>query len=148
MIENKKEVDFEIDYGDVSCFSFLRNHDKYLRPEMLQKKLQNREVIVIKKSCKIIGWLRFSYFWDKHPFMNMLMIVEEYRGKGLGKKLVQFWEKEMIKSGSDLVLTSTLSNEQAQHFYRKLGYKDSGCLLLESEPSLEIILYKKLEKKT
>jgi len=60
---------------------------------MLQKKLQNREVIVIKKSGKIIGWLRFNYFWDKHPFMNMLMIVEEYRGKGLGKKLVQFWEK-------------------------------------------------------
>jgi len=52
----------------------------------------------------------------------------------------------MIKSGNDLVLTSTLSNEQAQHFYRKLGYKDCGCLLLESEPSLEIILCKKLEK--
>jgi len=29
------------------------------------------------------------------------------------------------------VMTSTNSDEQAQHFYRKLGYKDCGCLILD-----------------
>jgi len=32
-------------------------------------------------------------------------------------------------------------NEQAQHFYRKLGYRDAGSLLLDEEP-LEIIFVK------
>lgn len=41
-------------------------------------------------------------------------------------------------------MTSTLSNENAQHFYRKLLYRDSGSLLLENEP-LEIIFTKKLD---
>ena len=143
---DKTEFDFEIGYGDKNYFDFLRNHDKHIQPEMLQKKIQDKEIIIIKISNKIIGWLRFSYFWDEHPFMNMLMIDEEYRGKGLGTKLVDFWEKEMNKSGYDLVFTSTLSNEHAQHFYRKLGYEDSGCLILEGE-ALEIILRKTLKKR-
>jgi hypothetical protein len=41
-------------------------------------------------------------------------------------------------------MTSTLANEGAQHFYRKLGYRDSGCLILEDEP-LEILLTKNLK---
>jgi len=49
----------------------------------------------------------------------------------------------MKEEGYDLVMTSTLSNEYAQHFYRKLGYKDSGSLLLENEP-LEIIFAKRI----
>ncbi|MMZ69276.1 hypothetical protein D1872_320840 [compost metagenome] len=51
----------------------------------------------------------------------------------------------MSQKGFELVMTSTQSNEEAQHFYRRLGYKDAGCLLLENEP-LEIILTKSLTK--
>lgn len=29
-----------------------------------------------------------------------------------------------------LVMTSTQSDEEAQHFYRKIGYKDAGCLVI------------------
>lgn len=49
----------------------------------------------------------------------------------------------MKSKGYELVMTSSLSNEQAQHFYRKLGYKDSGSLLLDDEP-LEIIFTKSI----
>lgn len=90
---------------------------------------------------KIIGWLRYNYFWDNTPFMNMLYIIDNYRNKGIGKELVLFWENEMKKKGYELLMTSTQSNEGAQHFYRKLGYEDSGSLLLPNEP-LEIIFIK------
>ena len=75
--------------------------------------------------------------------MNLLYVLEDARGKGYGKELVAFWENEMWSKGYDRVLTSTLSNEQAQFFYRKLGYTDAGALLLPDEP-LEIILLKNL----
>jgi ribosomal protein S18 acetylase RimI-like enzyme len=75
--------------------------------------------------------------------MNMLYIDKDYRNKGIGKELVGFWESEMKYKSYDLVMTSTLSNEQAQQFYRKIGYKDCGSLLLENEP-LEIIFTKKI----
>jgi len=41
------------------------------------------------------------------------------------------------------IMASTLSNEQAQHFYRTLGYRDVSSLLLNQEP-LEIIFVKDL----
>ena len=45
------------------------------------------------------------------------------------------------------VLTSTLSNERGQFFFRKRGYTDCGALLLPGEP-LEIILRKELTGQT
>lgn len=51
----------------------------------------------------------------------------------------------MRPRGYKYALTSTLSNEDAQHFYRKRGYKDCGSLILPGEP-LEIILIKDMKK--
>ncbi|GAE86973.1 GNAT family N-acetyltransferase [Acetivibrio straminisolvens] len=75
--------------------------------------------------------------------MNMLYFDENHRQKGLGSKAVSFWEKAMKEKGYTRVMTSSLSNEQAQFFYRKLGYKDAGCLLLENE-ALEILFIKNI----
>ena len=57
--------------------------------------------------------------------------------------MTAYWEKQMKMKGYDLVMTSSLSNEAAQHFYRKLNYVDSGALLFPEEP-LEIIFMKKI----
>ena len=132
---------FELTHVDSSSYEYLKNHDNHISREILLKKIEDKEIIIIKESEKIIGWLRYSLFWDNIPFMNMLRIEERYRKKGLGRLLVEFWEKEMREKGHKLVLTSTMSNEFAQHFYRKLGYKDAGCLLLEEE-ALEIVFKK------
>ena len=59
------------------------------------------------------------------------------------QKLIDFWEREMKAKGYNLLMTSTLSNEQAQHFYRKLNYIDCGSLLLKNE-ALEIIFTKEI----
>lgn len=131
------------EYADKYSFETLKNYDKHISEKMLYKKIKDKEVIIVKTADNIIGWLRYGYFWDSIPFMNMLVIDKEYRGKGIGKELVAFWEKEMKDDGYNTVMTSTLSNENAQHFYRKLGYEDSGSLILENE-ALEIIFTKKI----
>lgn len=73
--------------------------------------------------------------------MNMLFILEKYRNKGFGKQLVLNWESKRKEEGANIVLTNTLSNEQAQNFYRKLGYLDIGGFIMPNE-ALEIILVK------
>ncbi|EQB3099964.1 GNAT family N-acetyltransferase [Clostridium botulinum] len=134
----------EIEYASELDFQFILDNDRHVSKQLIKNKLKEKEIIIEKdQDNKIIGWLRYSYFWDNTPFMNMLYINENYRNKGIGKKLVQFWETEMKSKGYELVMTSTLSNEQAQHFYRKLRYKDAGSLLLDDEP-LEIIFTKSI----
>lgn len=133
MIRYAKESDFEI----------LRKYDKHICEMELKNSINAKRILVMQDRNRLIGWLRFNMFWDNLPFMNMLYLLEGDRGKGYGKQLVAFWEKEMLKGGHRMVLTSTLSSEQAQFFYRKNGYTDCGSLLLPKEP-LEIILLKNL----
>jgi len=45
-----------------------------------------------------------------------------------------FWEKEMLGYGYKIVITSTQVDEQAQHFYRKLGYIERGGIFLDKTP--------------
>ena len=122
-------------------YPFLEQNDKHIRLDEIKSLIKQKRIILAEVDNKIVGWLRWSLFWDNTPFMNMLYFLDGYRGKGYGRQLVTYWEKQMCQNGYDMVMTSTLSNEQAQHFYRKLGYVDRGSLLLPDEP-LEIIFTK------
>lgn len=134
----------KIGYAKDTDFQYILNNDKHISKDLIQNKIKEKEIIIIKnENNKNIGWLRYGFFWDNIPFLNMIYLDKKYRNLGIGKKSIKFWEKEMKSKGYDLVMLSTLSNEKAQYFYRKLGYKDSGNLLLENEP-LEIIFTKKI----
>lgn len=61
----------------------------------------------------------------------MIMIDVYYRGKGYGKNLMEYWESDMKSKGYGMLLTSTQVDEEAQHFYRKLGYKDCGGFIID-----------------
>ncbi|MGG7098503.1 GNAT family N-acetyltransferase [Clostridium sardiniense] len=134
----------KIEYASELDFQYILDNDKHISKELLNTKIKTKEIIIVRNhDNKNIGWLRYGYFWDNTPFMNMLYIDENYRNNGIGKDLINFWENAMKNKGYKLVMTSTLSNENSQHFYRKLEYKDAGSLLLEDEP-LEIIFTKKI----
>ncbi|MCM3748094.1 GNAT family N-acetyltransferase [Paenibacillus pasadenensis] len=133
----------QIDFATESDYEYILARDQHIHETLILQKINANEIMIIRKSNKEIGWIRYGFFWDNTPFMNMIWIDEEFRGTGIGKKAVLQWEESMKQKGFKMVMTSTLSNEAAQYFYRKLEYKDAGCLLLENEP-LEIILTKKL----
>lgn len=126
-----------------SDLSILVHYDKHISADELVYSMMRERILIIEENNHLIGWLRYNLFWDNTPFMNMLYILEDYRGKRYGKVLTLFWEEQMKRLGYELVMTSTLSNEGAQHFYRKLGYRDAGSLLLPQEP-LEIIFIKSI----
>ena len=46
---------------------------------------------------------------------------------------MDFWENEMRKQNYGIVLVSTQADEQAQHFYRKIGYCDCGSLIVAGQ---------------
>ena len=132
-----------IRYANEMDFELLSKYDKHICETELRNCIKTERILTMFNDDIFIGWLRFNLFWDNIPIMNMLYLLEDYRGKGYGSRLVSFWEQEMLKNKYKMVLTSTQSDEQAQFFYRKIGYVDCGSLLLPDEP-LEIILLKKL----
>lgn len=135
-----------IRFASTEDLDALSELDGHISETELLNVIERRRVIVFTKNGKINGWLRYGLFWDNLPFMNMLYIIDGERGKGIGTALCNFWEMELKELGYSLALTSTLSDEQGQFFYRKRGYRDCGSLILPGEVS-EIIMYKKLEDK-
>ena len=96
---------------------------------------------------KPVGLLRYNLFWDNTPFCTMLFIDWNCQKRGYGMQLLEHWEKDMKSQGYDFALTSTRVDERAQHFYRKLGYKDCGGLLIDIpnyEQPMEIFLIKRI----
>ncbi len=132
-----------LEFANDSDVEYLRVNDKEISSELIVSKIRDHEIYIVRDQGVNIGWIRFGYFWDNIPFMNLIWIEATFRRKGFGKKAVEEWESNMKARGFGTVMTSTQADENAQIFYRKLGYRDRGCLVLDSQP-LEIIFVKHL----
>ena len=130
-----------IRHADMGDYEYLAMKDPHVAPADLKKMIEDQKALVVEDNGCVVGCLRYSLFWDTTPFMNFLWIEEQCRGKGLGTALVMSWETELAGRGYRRVMTSSQSNEQGQHLYRKLGYKDFGGFTLPGE-SLEIMFFK------
>ncbi len=119
--------------------------DRHLTEEAFRQKVHDRMGYVLSDDEGPCGILRWFLFWDSIPFCSLLFIREDRQRKGYGRVLTAQWEKAMKDLGFGLVMTSTQSDENAQHFYRSLGYRDCGALALPFpgyEQPLEIIMAK------
>ena len=136
-----------IKYVKESDKDFWYTLDKHLPASEFSKKMRDKMGYVIYEDDIPVGLLRYNLFWDNTPFLNLIFIDREQQKKGFGKKLMEHWEKEMKELGYGMVMVSTQVDEEAQHFYRKLGYKDSGSLVIDVagyEQPMEMFMIKAL----
>lgn len=110
---------------------FWFSQDGHLSEKEFGKKVRDKMGYIILQKEKPIGILRYGLFWDSIPFLSLIIIEEAQRKKGYGEEAMGLWEKEMAESGYGMILLSTQVDEDAQHFYRKLGYKECGSLILD-----------------
>lgn len=123
--------------------SVLCQYDKHIAKDELVYCISRNRIYIAKEKGKFIGWLRYNLFWDNTPFLNMVYILNDYRQRGFGKQFVDYWEKQMKLLDYECVMTSTASDEYAQHFYHRLGYRTIGGFIYQSDP-YEMILMKEI----
>lgn len=137
----------EIRYVEACDKEFWFRLDKHLPETEFEKKIRDKQGYVLLKNKIPIALLRYNLFWDNTPFCTMLFVDCRYQRRGYGKVLMQFWEKDMKRAGYGMVMTSTQVDEEAQHFYRKMGYQDAGGFVIslpEYEQPMEMIMVKKI----
>jgi N-acetylglutamate synthase-like GNAT family acetyltransferase len=130
--------------SDLPCLGTL---DQHLAGDALTDRVAAGRVLVAEMDGVVVGCLRWGLFWGEVPFMNLLWVLPDQRGHGAGRALVDAWERSQADAQHTFVLTSTVSAEAAQHFFRHLGYVDCGALLLPGEPA-ELFLRKDLQQFT
>ena len=80
------------------------------------------------------------------PFMGLIVVKEEHRNKGVGKAMLSFSEKHLVKSGYDVLYSSSDVNEpEPQAWHRHMGFQDCGIIAGMNEDGVgEVIFRKKL----
>lgn len=131
----------EIRYVKSSDKNFWFSLDKHLSVAEFEKKVRDRQGYVLCVNDNPVGILRYNLFWDNTPFCTLLYVDKLHQKQGYGKALMNCWENEMQSLGFEMLLVSTQSDEEAQHFYRKLGYLDCGSLNIANQAT-ELFLQK------
>ena len=135
----------EIRYVETEDKPFWFSLDRHLPESEFAKKVRDKQGYVLLEDGVPIGLLRYNLFWDNTPFCTMLYVEHGKQKKGYGRLLMTHWENEMKQQGYGMVMTSTQVDETAQHFYRKLGYKDCGGFVVEIpeyEQPMEMLMMK------
>ncbi len=137
----------DVRYAREDDREFWYRLDRHLPETEFANMVHLRRGYVLEADGKPVGLMRYNLFWDNTPFCTLLFIDWPEQGKGYGRQLMTHWESEMKAQGYGMLLTSTQVDEIAQHFYRKLGYQDCGCLVINVpgyEQPMEMFMVKGL----
>jgi GNAT superfamily N-acetyltransferase len=86
--------------------------------EMIERSIENSLCFGMYEGARQVGFARVVTDYATMYWLCDVFIDEEYRGKGLGKKLVSYVsEFEPIRN-----LTATLATKDAHELYEQYGY--------------------------
>ena len=124
----------------------IMQYDRHIHAERLDACINNRLVYALWEADRIVGVLRYSFFWQSVPFLDLLYIDDGFRGKGIGSVAMKVWEDAMIQMGYSYVMLSTQEDETAKFFYEKIGYLRIGAFLPPEQDAEEIMYCKRFSE--
>jgi ribosomal protein S18 acetylase RimI-like enzyme len=121
-------------------FAFLRALSACPDDEKLRAQIRDGRLRIIESAGEPVGFIKFYVLWEMLPFIEVLVVREDRRRRGIGRDAVRSWEREMAGRSFRRVITSTQADETAQEFWRRIGYRDCGSLMLPGWPA-ELFLF-------
>ncbi len=120
-IENltKEDVESVIEINNNSFTTDAWNKEGFYR----EFSLEYSRKWVLKVDEKVVGYI---VVWVQKPeaFIMTFAIDKNYRGKGLGERLIRFCEEKLKEEGVSLLeLDVRKSNLAAINLYKKLGFR-------------------------
>ena len=126
---------------------------------VLQREEQdkNSALFIINYNGKAVGILKFTINCKLYPFskkeaiyLDKIYILNEYSGKGIGKKVLQFVVARAKELHKKLLWLDTMQNGPALNFYIKNGFEIHSEKLLHYPKAIEnerpmFVLIKKIE---
>jgi len=119
-------------------------HIKFNREEKIKKAIMDDECFIILADNREVGFVIFDYRFFDQGWIELIIIDEEYRGKGIGGKVFDLI-CEQCKTNK--VFTSTnSSNTRMQRALAKADFSFAGEINGLDDGDPELFYYKRLTK--
>jgi ribosomal-protein-alanine N-acetyltransferase len=88
----------------------------------------SKEVYIIRNDEVIAGFVILQMDGTFKGYIQTICISEDFRGKGLGKKLLKFCEERILKISPNIFICVSSFNTGALQLYTDFGFKIVGEL--------------------
>jgi len=95
---------------------------KYFLSKLKEKEIN---ILTATEGSEIVGFLVEEKIYGGVGYCNWLGVIKQQRGKGIGRSLLQKWEKQTKSRGGHKLMLITQS-EKDRVFYKKCGFKEEG----------------------
>lgn len=97
--------------------------------EMIMR--NNYKMLIVYNDDKIVGvvgyWISKMLYCGRYMQLHNLIVADEYRGKGIGKSIINYMENLAIKVNCDkIVLDSYVENKKSHSLYFELDFYIRG----------------------
>lgn len=105
--------------------------DFFYMKEWFEKHNGRYKVIVAESEGQIVGWASLNQYNNRCAYDGVadisVYISREFRGRGIGKKLLEDLQSLAIKNGFHKMILFTFPfNKLGQGLYKKMGFREVG----------------------
>ena len=86
------------------------------------------QIGIVENSEKVIGFCKIDMHHNAGK-LDYLVVLEEYRGKGYGKMLMDWAMEQFAKRNICCIAVKVVDGNEAIHLYEKYGFKMNAHLL-------------------
>lgn len=106
--------------------------NKYQSATAIQAQIQEgKSYFIIQYATSAVGYLSY-YEREGSLFLSKLYVDSRYRGKGIGKKAMQFVEEQARTLGcARIALTVNKNNHNSIRTYHKMGFKTIKPIVID-----------------
>lgn len=109
--------------------NYIFRNDHSISKKTMKRKIRLKEYLVANINKKPIGFLRFGYFWSEIPIVEMIIVEEKLRKKGIGRTLIKSLEKIAKKNNQKVIISSSTGNEKnPKKWHEHMGFKKVGSI--------------------
>ncbi len=116
------------------CANIMASSDPWVTLGISQNEMIKKvndpllEVYIVENDKDIIGTFALQTKGAFNGYLKSIAIKKEWRGKQIGRIMMDFIEKRIFSLSSNVFLCVSSFNKKAQNFYQKLGYKKVGVI--------------------
>jgi ribosomal protein S18 acetylase RimI-like enzyme len=86
--------------------------------------------VAVNDEGECVGFIWFVWGGAFHsfPYLHIIAVKDEFRGQGIGKRLLSFFEEAVFPEYSKVFLVVADFNPDAKRLYERLGYRQVAAL--------------------